>query len=353
MSNKPKSMDRKGKREENKLNELLYKKLTRREALSTTAKIGITAGVAAVVAGVGGYFGGLASVPAKEVIKTIKETVTQTVGAPQTVTQTITQVAQTIRETVTKTETLTVTAPVVPPVEKIVIKESVKLTLLTWYPSPETLTDVAKSLAEEYPMISVENKLLPFPEYYSTQATAFATGTPFDVHAQVVTFTIQYRDEMLPLNPLIEKYMPKGWENEYYPMVLDHNLLADPGKKIYYSLPVAWQQIGLAYNPKVFKENNVEVPKTWDELKVVADKFKKLGIDPIVVGSKDMWHTMDWFMLISTQFNYDPTYPDEVGWLAAEQGIIKWTDPRFLKTMEALQLLQKTVWQETPVPALA
>ncbi|MEM4311161.1 MAG: substrate-binding domain-containing protein [Nitrososphaerales archaeon] len=58
----------------------LSNKLTRREALSTGAKIGIAAGVAAVVAGVGGYFGGLASVPAKEVVKTIKETVTQTVG---------------------------------------------------------------------------------------------------------------------------------------------------------------------------------------------------------------------------------------------------------------------------------
>ncbi|MEM4310975.1 MAG: extracellular solute-binding protein [Nitrososphaerales archaeon] len=105
---------------------IFYRRLTRREALSTGAKIGVAAGVAAIIAGVGGYFGGLASLPpAKTLTQTVKETVTQA-GAPQTVTQTVTTTlapgaAQTITQTMTQTieRTITQTVGVTPKVEVI------------------------------------------------------------------------------------------------------------------------------------------------------------------------------------------------------------------------------------------
>jgi len=62
------------------------KKISRREALSTTAKVAISAVVVGVAAGVGGYFAGSAAAPAKTVTETVKETVTKT----QTITVTAT-----------------------------------------------------------------------------------------------------------------------------------------------------------------------------------------------------------------------------------------------------------------------
>jgi len=59
--------------------DILKKKLSRRKALSTTAKIGITAVVTGIIGGVAGYYAGLsAAPPAKTVEKTVERTVTVT-----------------------------------------------------------------------------------------------------------------------------------------------------------------------------------------------------------------------------------------------------------------------------------
>ncbi|MEM3816326.1 MAG: hypothetical protein QW341_05720, partial [Candidatus Bathyarchaeia archaeon] len=57
---------------ENKNEKLGKKRISRREALSTAAKIGIGVVVAGVVAGVGGYYAGSVAAPPKTV--TVTET---------------------------------------------------------------------------------------------------------------------------------------------------------------------------------------------------------------------------------------------------------------------------------------
>ncbi|OYT68047.1 MAG: hypothetical protein B6U65_00780 [Candidatus Wolframiiraptor sp. EX4484-121] len=99
------------KMENNLLN--LNKRVSRRAALSTAAKVGITAVVCGVVAGVGGYFAGSAAAPPKTVTKTVPTTVTatKTVGAA-TVTETVTKtVTKTVPTTVTATVATTPTTP--------------------------------------------------------------------------------------------------------------------------------------------------------------------------------------------------------------------------------------------------
>ncbi|MEM4311622.1 MAG: ABC transporter substrate-binding protein [Nitrososphaerales archaeon] len=95
--------------------EILKERMSRREALSTGAKIGIAAAIAAIVAGVGGYFGGVSTAPTR--------VATQTITQPA---QTITQEAQTITQTVIKTETLaaqTVTQTITQPAQTITVTQ--------------------------------------------------------------------------------------------------------------------------------------------------------------------------------------------------------------------------------------
>jgi simple sugar transport system substrate-binding protein len=61
-------------------------KFSRRKALSTAAKVAISAVVAGVVAGVGGYFAGSAAAPAKTIRETVTVKETVTAGAATTVT---------------------------------------------------------------------------------------------------------------------------------------------------------------------------------------------------------------------------------------------------------------------------
>ena len=94
------------------------RKITRREALSTAAKIGISAGVAFAVGIIGGYFAGWATAPRRTVTSTVSTTVPTTVTKMTTRVSTVTStVPTTVVRTTTKTETVTTTVtPVIPKV---------------------------------------------------------------------------------------------------------------------------------------------------------------------------------------------------------------------------------------------
>ena len=55
-----------------------------------------------------------------------------------------------------------------------------------------------------------------------------------------------------------------------------------------YSVPVNIHRANILwYNPKVFKDNNLEPPKTLDDFFKVADALKAKNITPLAVGGKD------------------------------------------------------------------
>lgn len=60
------------------------------------------------------------------------------------------------------------------------------------------------------------------------------------------------------------------------------------GEKLYGSVmctPVS----AMWYNKKIFDDNGLEAPKTWDELKKVCETLKSKGIAPIATSVKDTW----------------------------------------------------------------
>ncbi|MBT2759306.1 extracellular solute-binding protein [Mesobacillus foraminis] len=59
------------------------------------------------------------------------------------------------------------------------------------------------------------------------------------------------------------------------------------GDRGLYALPVELNIEGFWYNKKLFEENNLEVPKTWDEMMAVSEKFMEKGIQPFAVAGKE------------------------------------------------------------------
>lgn len=55
------------------------------------------------------------------------------------------------------------------------------------------------------------------------------------------------------------------------------------------ALPMANNASGVLYNPEIFAEYGVSVPKTWDELIATAETFKANGINPFFMTLKDAW----------------------------------------------------------------
>lgn len=57
-------------------------------------------------------------------------------------------------------------------------------------------------------------------------------------------------------------------------------------------IPYSTNANGVMYNPEIFKELGLSVPKTWDELLATAQKAKDAGIIPFYFTYKDDWQTV-------------------------------------------------------------
>ena len=132
--------------------EILKKRITRRKALSTAAKVGLGVVVAGVVAGVGGYYAGSTAAPGKTV----------TVTKPTTVTS-----------TVTKTVTATVATTPTKPKKDFT---GVKLTYASMSGPPADQVRYAASLLKEKYGMDIEVVDYPWEVFFSKLTTEFVAG---------------------------------------------------------------------------------------------------------------------------------------------------------------------------------
>jgi len=56
----------------------------------------------------------------------------------------------------------------------------------------------------------------------------------------------------------------------------------------------AGEPLGMVYNKKIFKENNLNVPKNWQEFIRICETLKAKGITPVLMTNKDTWNTQIW-----------------------------------------------------------
>ena len=74
-----------------------------------------------------------------------------------------------------------------------------------------------------------------------------------------------------------------------------------------YGVPYTYYQWGQYSRADLLEKAGVKAPiATWDDLLGACDKLKAAGIEPIVIGSKDLWPTAGWFDYIDMRLNgYD------------------------------------------------
>lgn len=66
-----------------------------------------------------------------------------------------------------------------------------------------------------------------------------------------------------------------------------------------YGLPLELNITPLYYNKRIFDENGVEVPTTYEELKDAIKTLADNGVTPITLGNKDRWTGSMWFMYLA------------------------------------------------------
>lgn len=102
-----------------------------------------------------------------------------------------------------------------------------------------------------------------------------------------------------------------------------------------YALPNEFNIEGIWYNKKIFADNGIQIPSTWDALVAVTEKLKAAHIQPITADGKDGWPVTRWV----GAYLYRDIGPDALQKVA--DGTAKLTDPEYVKAADAVSALGK------------
>lgn len=124
-------------------------------------------------------------------------------------------------------------------------------------------------------------------------ATRMQAGDPpdsFQVHAghELIDSWVK-ADKMEPVTQI---FKDNGWMDKYPKGVID--ILSYNGE--IWSVPVNIHRSNvLWFNKKIFDENGLTAPASWDEFFTLADTLKEKGITPLAVGDNGIWATTHLF----------------------------------------------------------
>lgn len=172
-------------------------------------------------------------------------------------------------------------------------KKAAKLEIFSWWTGAgeeDGLKALIKLFKEKYPNVPIENAAVAGGAGTNAKAVLASRMQGNDPPA---TFQVHGGAElnagwvaagkMEPLNDLYDK---EGWKDKFPQSLID--MVSKDGN--IYSVPVNIHRGNVIwYNKKIFANNGLTPPKTFDEFFAVADKLKAKGITPLSLGDKEPW----------------------------------------------------------------
>lgn len=214
-------------------------------------------------------------------------------------------------------------------------KSGDKVTLSVWSWRTEDATgyrSIFDKFEEKHPNITVEFKPFKNTEYETVLATGLSGSDGPDlaqVHAYQAVIDLAAAKKLSPLTnadvPTLNEAFAKG----------DLDAVRGTDGQVY-AVPVATQTLQVIYNKKIFSENGLNPPATWQELISLADTLKAKKIVPFAMTGKD-----DWMLPVTFEIFGGTRY----GGIPFQEGIAsgqkKLTDPDFVAALEVMPSLKK------------
>lgn len=94
------------------------------------------------------------------------------------------------------------------------------------------------------------------------------------------------------------------WEANNWDSVFSNhvkNAVSCDGK--IYGLPYGYYYWGVFYNKLIFKQFNLSIPETYEELLSINRTLSENGVVPFTLGSKNLWPTAAWFDYLNLRLN--------------------------------------------------
>jgi glucose/mannose transport system substrate-binding protein len=215
--------------------------------------------------------------------------------------------------------------------------KSNKLEIFSWWTAggeADGLNAMYAVYNKQYPNVQIVNATVSGGAGTNAKAvlsTRLTGGDPpdgFQLHAGL---EVEKYDPEKYLQPLDALYKSEGLDKVFPNDLL--SLLEYKGH--YWGVPVNIHRANVMwYNKKLFADNKLQPPATWDEFFKVAKVFKSKGIIPLAIGTKEGWeagHTFE-TVLVSV-LGAD-------GYKGLWTGATAWSDP---KVTEALETFKKLI----------
>ncbi|SDQ19178.1 ABC transporter substrate-binding protein [Virgibacillus salinus] len=172
-------------------------------------------------------------------------------------------------------------------------KSENKVEIFSWWTGAgeeDGLLALIDLFEKEHPEIKVENAAVAGGAGTNAKAV-LATRMQGDDPPS--TFQVHGGDELNEgwvaagkMEPLNELYEKNGWKGKFPEELID--LVSKDGD--IYSVPVNIHRGNVIfYNKKVFEDNGIEEPETFEEFFAASEKLKKAGITPVALGDKNSW----------------------------------------------------------------
>lgn len=175
---------------------------------------------------------------------------------------------------------------------------------------------VVEQFARENPDIAVEVNYYDH-ESYKTAIRNWLTSAPPDI---VMWFAgARMRQFVTPglLADVSELFTAERRE-AFTPAAIE--LVSDGGRQ--YGVPYSYYNWGIYRRSDIFAAASAPLPDSWASLLDSCGKLRAAGVEPIAIGTRDLWPTGGWFDYIDLRLNGLPFHRDVMA------GKISFRDPR-------------------------
>jgi len=172
-----------------------------------------------------------------------------------------------------------------------------KKQLLIWDVSVAGREDLFNAVAEEFekthPDINVKVELYKNDPYKTKLQIVMNAGNPPHIFENMGGGILRdYVDSGLVAKitkPLSQKDWigptKMKWKEAFKPASLGLSIFNSEE----YGIPENIRAVGIYYNQDIFKKYNIQIPKTFEELKEVIKRLREKGLTPIALGNRNKW----------------------------------------------------------------
>jgi raffinose/stachyose/melibiose transport system substrate-binding protein len=214
-------------------------------------------------------------------------------------------------------------------------------TQLTFWQYVGFHVDVQKEIADEYKALGDPNVSLEITAYpgLNEQRTAVKAAlaaqspTPDIIAVEPGADTVDYlvNGGVLSMNKFFEEdpeFKASFWPNALELLTINDQVV---------SVPAVTNTVVVYYNKKMFAENGVQVPDTWEDLQKAGGVFNAKGIAPIVYpAGQDRNFPLFPFFTVAGGLKLDEKLRD------ADLGKLAWTGPEMVQVAEKAEEIVKS-----------